>query len=124
VTKTLIYIRIVYWIGIVIDALEAVSGVVSQYRDLVLGVEPTRGFGIMTAWTIILIWADRKPIDRRIVLLLTLIPIGATSLKTWIMACSGISSFQEQWVGFVGGPVLFLLYTVAYVVAARVDREE
>ena len=82
-TKTLAYIHIVYWIGIVIDALEAVSGAVSQYRDLVSGVEPTRGFGIMTAWTLILIWADRKPIDRRIVLLLTLIPIGATCLKTY-----------------------------------------
>ena len=123
-TKTVAYIRIVYWIGIVIDALEAISGAVSQYRDLVLGVEPTRGFGVMMAWTLILIWADRKPIDRRIVLLLTLIPIGATCLKTWIMACSGISSFQEQWVGLVGGPVLFFLYTVAYVMAARINREE
>jgi hypothetical protein len=83
VTKTVAYIRIVYWIGIVIDALEAISGAVSQYRDLVLGVEPTRGFGVMMAWTLILIWADRKPIDRRIVLLLTLIPIGATCLKTY-----------------------------------------
>lgn len=123
-TKTLAYIHIVYWIGIIIDALEAVSGAVSQYRDLVSGVEPTGGFGVMTAWTIVLIWADRKPVDRRIVLLLTLIPIGATCLKTWIMACSGISSFQEQWVGLVGGPVLFFLYTVAYVVAARINGEE
>jgi hypothetical protein len=118
------HVHIVYWIGIVVDALEAVSGAVSQYRDLILGVEPTRSFGVMTAWTVILIWADRKPIDRRIVLLLTLIPIGVTCLKTWIMACSGISSFQEQWMGLVGGPVLFFLYTVAYVVAARMNREE
>lgn len=121
--KAIVYLHCVYWLGIALDGIEAVSAATAHYTELFAGIATTRGFGVMTAWTILLLWADRRPIERRVVLLLTLIPIGATGLKSWIIWSQEISPFQEQVVGLLGSPVLFGLFLLAHTIADKLARE-
>jgi hypothetical protein len=121
--RAVVYIHLVYWLGIIIDAIEAISAAIAHYSELFAGIATTRGFGVMTAWTVLLIWADRKPIERRIILLFTLIPIGATGLKSWILWSQELGSFQEHAVGLIGSLLLFVLYLMAYILARKIARE-
>jgi hypothetical protein len=121
--RAVVYIHLVYWLGIIIDAIEAISAAIAHYSELFAGIATTRGFGVMTAWTVLLIWADRKPIERRIILLFTLIPIGATGLKSWILWSQELGSFQEHAVELIGSLLLFVLYLMAYILARKIARE-
>jgi len=107
-----------------VDAVEAVVGVIGQYYDLTAGTIPAQGFGLMTAWTILLIWADRKPVERRIVLGLTIIPIAANVTKTWILFLSSVISFSDQAVNIIGAPIVLALYIIAYFLARQQAKSQ
>lgn len=82
----MILIKIAYWLGIAADALWAVA---LFYPPLFGSLTGTPGFDpdmqvrlimaiggiLMTGWTILLLWAVRRPIDRRFVILLTAYPV-------------------------------------------------
>lgn len=78
-------LRVAYWIGIVLDAVAFVQMAFPSLGLKMLGstiaVEPAYvfsielGAGLMLAWTLLLFWADRKPLERRGVIPLTMIVI-------------------------------------------------
>ncbi len=79
-------IKIAYWLGIGADAFWAVVLLFPQIFGILIG-EPdfnpdlqlrlVMGLGgtLMTGWTFLLLWAVRKPIERRFVILLTAFPV-------------------------------------------------
>ena len=82
----LLLIKVPYWLGIFADALWAVglfspsffallTGNPDFYADyetrLIMGIGGT----LMTGWTILLVWAVLKPIERRAVILITAFPV-------------------------------------------------
>ena len=121
--KRMFFIKMAYWLGILADALWAVALFVPQVFGILTGnsgfnpdiqVRLIMGIGgsLMTGWTFLLLWAVRKPIERRVVILLTAFPVvfgmfvvtligfleGGTSsiwilVKTTILMISMITSF-------------------------------
>jgi hypothetical protein len=99
---TILFLRIAYWWGVIADA---VSAILMLFPNLFLRVmnfnlAPGRDFAfglsygapLMIGWTILLIWADRKPLERKGILLLTL-PIIAGYIAIELYAVStGITS--------------------------------
>jgi hypothetical protein len=85
--KNRIYLlRISYWAGAILDGLMVipmlfpkVGGVLFGIPDFNPSVEYKYAMGVgaslMAGWTILLIWADRKPIERKGVLLITVFPV-------------------------------------------------
>jgi len=84
--RNLFLIIIAYWLGIGADAFWAIVllfpklfGILFGLSDynpdlqtrLILGIGGT----LMTGWTFLLLWAVRKPIERRAVILLTAFPV-------------------------------------------------
>ena len=79
--------RSFYWIGAVLDARAGVRLVTTRYLQqsnfldfsdpvqLKLLSEVGTAAALMWGWTLLLLWADRKPIERRGVLLLTVFPV-------------------------------------------------
>ncbi len=76
-------LRISYWWGIVADAVIAVLMLLPSLfvRVMNVNLEPDdagfsfgliNGAPLMIGWTILLLWADRKPVERKDILLLTL----------------------------------------------------
>jgi hypothetical protein len=84
--KKILLLRICYWIGAVADAISAtvmllptVGGSMYGILDFNPGYEYRYAMGLgaslMLGWTFLLIWADKKPVERRGVLLLTVFPV-------------------------------------------------
>ncbi len=84
--KKVKWLRASYWTGAVIDALAAVQmlspnifAVTNKLNDF----HPAReyryamgmGASLMIGWTVLLLWADRKPLERKGVLGITIIPV-------------------------------------------------
>lgn len=84
-SKKIVLLRIAYWIGIVLDALAFVQmafpAIGKKMLKVTMEIEPdyvfaiNLGAGLMLAWTLLLFWADRKPIERRMIIPLTMIII-------------------------------------------------
>ena len=84
--EKLYIIKFAYWLGIGADTLWAVALFTPRLFGILIGrpdFEPdlqTRsimwiGGSLMIGWTFLLLWAIRKPVERRVVILLTAIPV-------------------------------------------------
>jgi len=84
----IVWLRTSYWAGAVVDALAAILLTFPVLMAVVYRLGPidmspafrsvdASAAALMWGWTCLLIWADRKPLERRGVLLLTLLPVLA-----------------------------------------------
>ncbi|MCP4574121.1 MAG: hypothetical protein GY838_17305 [bacterium] len=120
-----------YWLGIAADGLWAVAFFVpavfgaltgdrevvpSLALDLVLGVAGV----LMTAWTILLLWAVREPIGRRFVILLTAAVVAGLFVVTLVGSRQG--NGPGTWI-LVKCGVLFAAMITSYVLAGRADAD-
>jgi hypothetical protein len=131
--KRLFLIKIAYWLGIGADALWAVGllfprvfGMLTGNPDfhpdvqtrLIMGI----GASLMTGWTFLLVWALRKPIERRGVILLTAFPVV-------------FGLFIVALIGFLGGNtwnlwlliktiILIISMVTSYILAGKMDKKE
>jgi hypothetical protein len=86
VNKAVRLLRISYWVGAVLDAINVIPLAFPELGAKMLGLADLKmspefnyvsyiGASLMLGWTILLIWADRKPIERMGVLLITVFPV-------------------------------------------------
>ena len=84
--KKLGFIRFTYWYGAILDLLVFIDMIISILFEFSISIsnvgtdtsykyQTGTGAFLMLGWTILLIWADRKPIERKEILLLTAIPV-------------------------------------------------
>lgn len=124
-------LRVCYWIGAVVDLVAAAQMLSPRLFALAYGLDDFRpdaayryamgmGASLMVGWTALLLWADRRPHERRGVLLLTIFPVIAGLVVNEIAAVrAGFVApvyFVPAW-GFQAGYTV--LCVVAYVRAGR-----
>jgi len=78
-------LRAFCWIGAAVDALAVVALLSPAVSRGMLGVDvpPTAGLvyamrtgaALMLGWTLLLVWASLRPLERRAVVLLTVVPV-------------------------------------------------
>ena len=94
----IIWLRISYWVGAVSDGFATYR---MLFPKIAHGVEYRYALGLaaslMLGWTILLIWADRKPLDRKGVLLITALPVvsGLLLVEIYGVFC-GIISLERM----------------------------
>jgi len=129
--NTLFLIKIAYWLGIAADALWAVGllfpkvfGILTgnldfnpdlQYR-LCMGL----GASLMTGWTFLLLWAVRKPIERRIVILLTAFPVVSGLFIVALLGYLDGNTFNI-WI-LVKSVILIISMITSYLLARNMDK--
>ncbi len=127
----LFLIKIAYWLGIAADALWAVGllfpkvfGILTgnldfnpdlQYR-LCMGL----GASLMTGWTFLLLWAVRKPIERRIVILLTAFPVVSGLFIVALLGYLDGNTFNI-WI-LVKSVILIISMITSYLLARNMDK--
>lgn len=102
--KKVVLLRFCYWLGAILDCRAAILLTLLRYRDLPAGMaarQSSHAFGmaalwgagdataLMWGWTALLLWADRKPVERRGILLLTTVPVVLLLL----------AQMAQQWLG-------------------------
>ncbi|MGX9789772.1 hypothetical protein [Mycobacterium sp. MMS18-G62] len=84
------WLRRSYWAGALVDAVAAVGMAVPRLYGPTLRFKPDfdrsgpefsyamrAGAPLMAGWTVLLMWADRRPLERRGVLPITVVPVVA-----------------------------------------------
>jgi hypothetical protein len=93
----IMWLRTSYWVGAVADGIGAYR---MLFPKIAYGIEYRYALGLgaslMLGWTFLLIWADKKPLERKGVLLLTAFPVILGILMTEIYAVfSGLISLER-----------------------------
>ena len=129
--RRLFWIKIAYWLGIGADALWAIGllfpqvfGILTGSLDfnpdlqtrLIMGI----GGSLMTGWTFLLIWAVRKPIERRVVILLTAFPVVFGLFITILIGVLN-GNTSTIWLLFKTA-ILFILMINSYLVAGKMTN--
>jgi hypothetical protein len=128
--KRTFLIKYPYWLGIAADALWAIALFVPSFFGMLTGnpefdpdlqVRLIMGIGgsLMTGWTFLLIWAIRKPIERRSVILLTAFPVVfGIFIVTLIGFMSGATS--NIWI-LVKAIILMISMITSYILSGNKD---
>jgi hypothetical protein len=121
-----LWLRISYWTGAIIDALACIPLINSDVWAAINHVPNfhadwdfryAQGFAaaFMAGWTILLVWADRNPLERRGVLPITVFPviIGLNSAR-YILYMGGLVAVPFTALGMALPAVLSVLFLFAY----------
>jgi hypothetical protein len=106
--RSIVFLRLAYWAGAILDAAMLPPMLVPSIGAKMYGIADFHpgpeyryamyvGASLMAGWTALLLWADRKPVERRGVILLTIIPViagligaGLYAVASGLVAAGGI----------------------------------
>ncbi|MBN2003203.1 MAG: hypothetical protein JXA21_07580 [Anaerolineae bacterium] len=122
--KKIFWLRLCYWWGIIADAVMAVLMLFpSRYLGFMnVNLAPDSGvrYGLlngaplMIGWTILLFWADRKPVERKDILLLTL-PVIAGYIAVEVYAVfAGWETLRQTLLLFLQQIGMSAAFVVSY----------
>ena len=135
--KKLLYIRFSYWLGAILDALVFIEMILYMFLDFQVSLgypnvsDETRivlvpGATLMLGWTFLLIWGDRKPIERKTILLLTAIPVILLFIF-FDLLFYGLgkifSSILEVIAMVIIRGVIFIIFMSSYFLARNLEKE-
>lgn len=121
----ILWLRITFWWGIIADAFEVIRMMIPQLFLATTGspLTPDTGFRfgllygmpVMLGWTLVLFWADRKPLERRGVLL-CLIPVILAYLVVEIVGIQmGVIAFANTLLPLIMQVILIVLCIFSYL---------
>ena len=129
------WLRISYRAGAALDGLYVIPMLVPQWAGAMFGMSDFKPgpevryllgvcAALMLGWTALLIWADRKPVERRAILLLTLFPVKVClDLASLFLALSGAVPLERILLSKVDSVGLWVLYTFSYLNSRDLARE-
>ena len=121
----IVWLRITFWWGIIADTFEVIRMIIPQLFLATTGSSLTPdtslrfgllyGAPVMLGWTLILFWADRKPLERRGVLL-CLIPVVLAYLVVEIVGIRmGAIALANMRLPFIMQVILIALCIFSYL---------
>ena len=131
-SKRIIFIRCVLWFGVVADFLNVLAYCFPQMSVGIFGgdvgrITPFTRYALahaavlMGAWTLLLVWTDRRPIERRGVMLLTVpIALGIFGSFCYLLT-EGILSGAAT--AMLAAPLVTAgLFLAAYLLSRTIDQ--
>lgn len=121
----IMWLRVSYWAGAIADAIVAVRTLIPEIMGetefrYAMGVAAT----VIIGWTCLLIWADRKPVERKGVLLLTVFPVITGLLITTVYAvATDIFPFDRMIPLWIVGVGLIVLMSFSYLNARDLAKK-
>ena len=133
--RDILHLRVAYWVGAVFDALTLVPMLVPAVGASIFGLKhfaPSPAYqyamalaaALMLGWTALLLWADREPLERRGVLLLTiLVVVGLAGAGVYAVA-SGTIVFDRMVPTWLCQAAISSYFLFAYWRSGSLGREE
>lgn len=124
-SRRILLLRISYWLGAIADAIIGVRMLIPEMMGegefrYAMGTSAALTFG----WTALLLWADRKPVQRRGILLLTIFPVITGLMMAAISpVVDGVFPVTRMIPIWVLGSTLILLMGISYYTARKLDEE-
>lgn len=134
--KRILMLRFSYWTGAVLDALWVIPMLFPQVGGRLFGLKNFNpdgkfryvsacGAALMLGWTALLLWADRKPVERRGVLLLTILPVKVCLdlAKLWLVKYA-VVPLEKLLAASVDAVFLYALFIFSYVYSNSLVKNE
>lgn len=129
-----IIIRITLWWGIIADFIETIRMIMPQLFISTTGINTINndsfrfallyGAPVMFGWTILLFWADRKPIERKGIFI-CLVPVILGYFIVEIIGIKmGVLNLKNTIPTFILQAILLLLSLKSYIIANKIGKEE
>jgi uncharacterized membrane protein len=129
--RRILWLRITFWWGIIADAVEAIRMMFPRLFLATTGgtLTPNTGFRfgllygapVMLGWTLLLFWADRKPLERKGVLLCVIPVIIAYIIVELVGVRIGAVALAATVPTFVLQVALIALCLFSYFGARTID---
>jgi CHASE2 domain-containing sensor protein len=128
--KRILMLRISFWVGAVIDAFAVGPLVFPEIHAYMYGIPGFNatpviynfsyiGAALMLGWTVLLIWADRKPMERKGVLLITVFPVVAgIAYSSIYLAAAGVIKLSSIMPTLIMQVCITGLFLFSYFFAA------
>lgn len=121
-----ILLIIAYLIGAVVDAAVSVpmfEAAFSANYNYEISYFIASGAILMIGWTFLLLWAAHKPVERRGVLLITLVPITGIFISSLVINAQSAYPLGIFLFRIIGGTLLASLYIFTYLFTKPVKIE-
>ena len=125
------WLRSSYWAGAIMDAVAFLQMAFPRYsaKLMKVSIQPgvdnvfamRLGASVMLAWTVLLIWGDRKPLERADILPITLIIVGLNFLTMIGAVIDGLLLLGTIIPQIILCFLLFMLYAYSYWKAKRIN---
>jgi hypothetical protein len=128
----ILWLRISYWTGAIIDALACIPLIDSEiwaalnrvpnfHASLEFRYAQFFAAVFMAGWTILLVWADRNPVERRGVLAITAFPVvvGLNSARYFFLYRGGMVADAVTPIGIILPVTLLALFLFSYCNSRR-----
>jgi hypothetical protein len=120
--NVILWLRLSYWAGAVLDLLAGLTMLfpaLFTINNRLSSFYPTPAFRyamgmgapLMLAWTILLLWADRRPLERKGILPITLLVVFGEVINEIVAATTGYitaAAFLPTWIVQVLLTILFI----------------
>jgi hypothetical protein len=133
--RRLLWLRICYWVGAIVDGLWIIPMLFPSVGGALFGIEDfdpggeyryamAVGAALMAGWTALLLWADRRPVERRGVLLLTIVPVlvGLDAASVQLVRYD-IVPMDRMVASWIQTGLVHVLFIYGYVVSRRLAPE-
>jgi hypothetical protein len=134
--NSILFIRICYYIGAVVDLMATIPLMFPDIAKLMFGLNDFSanndylyasriGASLMLGWTFLLLWGSFKPIERKGVLLLTVLPVlGGLLISSILAVTSGFIEFKFMLPLWIFYALIIPLYIVTYVFAYKIKSDQ
>jgi hypothetical protein len=121
--KAVIWLKVSFFIGAVTDALALIPMVIPAAARIFWGFSDFSGIyyfamgmgaSLMLAWTILLFWAFRKPLERRYVALFTVIIVAGFVITEIVLSCQGYLATNKFWASLAMQAILLSLFSYSF----------
>jgi len=122
----MVLLRISYWFGAVLDGVMVIPMLSPRMGGIMFGIDQFNpgndyryammvGASLMLGWTVLLVWADRKPIERKGIILITAVPVVIGMILAGVFAVStGLIKFERMIPTWAIQMVLLILFFYSY----------
>lgn len=117
-------LKLAYVVGAVADLAVFLMMVLPQFATAFWGFETFteqyffamgNGAPLMLAWTLLLLWAYKKPTERRFVALLTILIIAGIAATNIVMITRGLFTVANMIPSFLNQALLMGLFSYGYL---------
>ena len=124
--KAVFWLKLSFLVGMITDALALIPMVFPPMARLFWGFDNfsgiyyfAMGYGasLMLAWTILLYWAYRKPLERRCIALLTGLVIFCFVVTEIIAVSNGYIQLSKVVPSFVLQAILLIIFNYSFIIS-------
>jgi hypothetical protein len=128
--KAVFWLKLSFIIGAVVDGLALIPMVIPGAARIFWGFQDFTGMyyfamgmgaSLMLAWTILLLWAYQKPLERRFIALLTIIILAGIGATEITMVGLDYFSFKSVLPSLIMQAAWLVLFGYSFIISGRVE---